>query len=377
MKKVRPFSQFCAQLRQQHLLRHLPHTRTFPHDFSTNDYLGLSQHPALIKAAIHAADQYGVGSKASRLLSLQQTALLALEADIARSKQTENALIFATGFQANLSAISALLDAKVLGATPLVFADRLNHASMHVACQLANVKQLRFRHCDYEHLAWLLQKNKNSKQPKFIFTESVFGMDGDVACLSSLIKLAKVHDAILYVDEAHATGVFGYGLTADFKGEIDICMGTFSKALGGSGAYIACSRVLKRYFINRCQGLIYSTAPSPMQVAAMHQAWELIPRLQKKAQQLLITAQDVRQQLQQLGFNTGTSTTHIIPLILQDAGKTLAAQRFFEQQGIKLSAIRPPSVPMRQSRLRIALTTEHSQEAIKALLQAAAQNTPY
>ncbi|MBS0290537.1 MAG: 8-amino-7-oxononanoate synthase [Proteobacteria bacterium] len=364
-----PYSRFTALLRQKHLLRHLPANRSFLYDFSNNDYLGLSQNPLVIQAAIKAADQDGVGAKASRLIASQK-ALKALECTIAKSKKTSSALIFSTGFQANLSVISAILDRKVLGTVPLVFADRLNHASMHAACQLAQVKQQRYRHCDYDHLEALL-KASNSTQPKFILTESVFGMDGDVACLETLVKLAKDNSALLYVDDAHATGLFGangYGLTEDFAKEIDITMGTFSKALGSSGAYITCHKTLRRYLINRCQGFIFSTAPSPMQVAAMQAAWDLVPCMQPKAKILLQTAQHLKEALQAMGFETGNTKTHIIPIILSDPKRTLVAQQFLASKGICVSAIRPPSVPPLQSRLRIALNCNHTSEAINALI---------
>lgn len=372
MKKYfAPYITFNAKLRQADLLRHLPYDRLYPHDFSNNDYLGLSQHPTIIEKATFKAKRQGVGGQSSRLISSMQGALNALEKDIALAKHTQAALIFATGYQANLSTLSALLDPRVLGTPPLIFADKLNHASMHAACQLVNVKQHRYRHLDYDHLQWLLAKNPSS-QTKFILTESVFGMDGDVADLSKLVQLAKDYHAILYVDEAHATGLFGktgYGLSADFPNEIDVCMGTFSKALGGSGAYVACSKALKRYLVNRCGGLIFSTAPSPMQVAAMHAAWSLIPSYQSQARQLMDHAAQLRQTCQQLGFDTGNSTTHIIPLILKEPVQCLAAQRYLSQHGIRVSAIRPPSVPPQQSRLRIALNALHTDKDRQILVE--------
>lgn len=368
----RPYTAFCSKQRQQDLLRVLPKEKPANYDFSTNDYLGLSQHPILIQSAITAADRLGVGSKASRLITTCQSPFLALEKAIATCKHTQAALIFSTGFQANVSVLSALFDERVLGTKPLVFSDKLNHASIHTACQLAHIKQQRYQHADYDHLQFLLEKHKYSTQPKFIVTESVFGMDGDKACLATLIRLAKQYDALLYVDEAHATGLLGhkgYGLTEDYGEEIDISMGTFSKALGGSGAYVACNRALKRYFMNRCQGFIYSTAPSLMQVAAMHAAWDLIPYLQGQVKTLFKQAQFCRSQLQHLGFDTGLSETHIIPVIFKEPAQTLAAQTFLASRGIRVSAIRPPSVAPKQSRLRIALNTNHTKEAILALLQ--------
>ncbi len=364
------YSQFCAKLKDKHLLRHLPKMTNIKVDFANNDYLALSNHPQIIKATQLAAAQYGVGSKASRLV-LPQKIMQDFESMIAQDKNHESALLFATGFQANVSLLSALLDSKVLGSKPLVFSDRLNHASMHLGCQLAGAKQIRYRHLDYDHLAFLLAKYQHHACPKFILTESVFGMDGDIADLEKLLQLSKDHHALLYVDEAHATGIFGargYGLTCEFAKEIDVVMGTFSKALGGSGAYVTCSKALKRYFINRCQGFIYSTAPSLMQVAAMQAAWEMVSRLQAEVKALFNRAATLREQLQSAGFNTGNSCTPIIPIIINDPKSTLSLQQHLAEHGILVGAIRPPSVALKQSRLRIALTLHHSALEIEDLL---------
>jgi len=366
------YTLFCANLRQQQLLRVLPSPSPMAFDFSSNDYLGLKQHPQMIATA-SAASVLGVGSGASRLITLEQGSLKNLEKIIAKSKNTQQALVFATGFQANISAISALLDSRVLGTKPLVFSDRLNHASMHRGCQLANARQLRYHHNDLNHLAWLLNKTKNLAQPRFILTESVFGMDGDVADLPGLIALSRQYNALLYVDEAHATGLYGtkgYGLTSDFDDPHIISMGTFSKALGTSGAYIACSRALSRYFINRCAGFIYSTAPSPIQVALMQCAWDLVPSLQPNVRDLFSRAATLRGRLEQQGWELGSASGTIIPLLLQTPQRTLAVQRLLASQGIRVSAIRPPTVPLQQSRLRIALTLSHTNSDIVALLHA-------
>ena len=289
-----------------------------------------------------------MGAQSSRLVTRDQASFLALEHLIAKGKKTQTALVFATGYQANVAVLSALLDKRVLGKTPLVFADKLNHASLHAGCRLAQAKQIRFRHADYDHLAWLLEKHKASSHPRFIISESVFGMDGDMADVKALVTLSQRHNAFLYMDEAHASGLFGnqgYGLTSDWAEQIDLSMGTFSKALGSQGAYVACSHALKRYLVNRCGGLIYSTAPSPTQIAVMQAAWECVPQLDEQRKQLLDHAAHFRSQLKTLGLDTGLSNTHIIPVILGDAQKTLQAHRVLQQAGIQVSAIRPPSVP--------------------------------
>jgi 8-amino-7-oxononanoate synthase len=292
-------------------------------DFSHNDYLGFAQDPALIEAGHAAAQRYGIGSTGSRLLSGNLPPHVALELAIALAKGTEAALIFNSGYQANSSALAALLDAKVLGAEPLVFSDRLNHASLHHACQLMNVRQIRYRHNDMQHLRELLIDHREETRPKFIVAETVFGMDGDMLDMPALVELADEFDAFLYLDEAHATGVVGYrgyGLTSGhMQGKSSsrgVAMGTFSKALGAAGAYIACSTAVRDYLINRCTGFIYSTAPSPAVIGAVLAAWECLPQMDTQRAQLLQRAQDLRSRLHAQGFDTGTSATHIIPLIV-------------------------------------------------------------
>lgn len=370
------YERHCAQLAAQGLQRHLPTASTqWLADFSSNDYLGLSRHPEVIEAAHRALELYGTGATGSRLLSGNLDLYEAFEARIAADKHTESALIFGSGYQANATVLAALINAKVLGAEPLVFCDRLNHASLHHAFKVAEVKQIRFRHADLTHLRELLEKHAHSDQPKFIVAESVFGMDGDVIDLQALAQLAREHQAFVYLDEAHATGVMGaqgYGLTADLAQPIELAMGTFSKALGGSGAYVACSKAVRDYLVTACTGFIYSTALSPAVIAAMHKAWTLLPTLQAERDRLMQTAAGLRQRLQALGLDTGASTTHIIPVILGDERRTLKARDLLQQRGINVSAVRPPTVPPNTARLRMALASHHTPAHIDALVDALA-----
>tara|TARA_R110002110_G_scaffold383245_2_gene594587 strand:- start:21361 stop:22512 length:1152 start_codon:yes stop_codon:yes gene_type:complete len=373
MKPYQAYNQFVTTRKENHLFRDFPVEQANVLDFSHNDYLNLSLHPNLIEAAIAATKKYGVGHKASRLLSNQQNIAKALEAQIANDKYSEAAIIFNSGFQANISVLASLLDAKILGAPPLVFADKLNHASIHSGIKLAGAKQIRYRHLDTEHLNWQLNKYKDARHPKFILTESIFGMDGDIANIAEIIKIAKSHKAFLYVDEAHATGILGhngYGLSSDFAGEVDLTLGTFSKGLGCFGAYVACNNSIADFLMNHCQGLIYTTMPPPAQIAVMQAAWKIVPHLRTQVQDLLQSANNLRQNLQAMVFDTGDSQSHIIPIRLQTAERTLQAQQALKQSGILVSAIRPPSVSPKESRLRIALNLSHQAEDIQVLLQA-------
>src|SRR5512144_30722 len=218
--------------------------------FASNDYLALRFHPALIERARTFAEELGVGSGASRLVTGNLDLFAGLEAKVAALKQKPAALIMASGFQANASVLQALFDRSVLGAEPLVFSDRLNHASIHFGCAASGAREIRYRHCDAAHLGTLLSQYQGDERPKFILTESVFSMDGDVAPLAEIGRLAREHDAMLVVDDAHATGILGEG-GRGLSGETDIVIGTFSKALGGFGAYVACSDTLRDYLINR------------------------------------------------------------------------------------------------------------------------------
>lgn len=340
-------------------------------DFSANDYLGLSHHPALIAAAGDYARAWGAGAGASRLVSGNLAPFDNIEAWIAAGKGTEAALVFVSGVQANMTLLPALLDAKVLGAEPLVYADRLNHASLIQGCVTAGVRQIRFRHNDFVHLEELLARDAGQERPRFIITESVFSMDGDTADMSALTALADKYGAFLYIDEAHATGVLGangFGLAHGLKNAL--IMGTFSKGLGGFGAYAAGSAVLREYLVNRCGGIIYATALPPAVLGTMAAALALIPQLGPERAHLAALGARLRARLQAAGFNTGASTTQIVPLILGTEARTLAVARALEAEGMLGIAIRPPTVPAGTSRIRFALSALHTLAQIDALADA-------
>jgi 8-amino-7-oxononanoate synthase len=342
-------------------------------DFSSNDYLGLSRHPALIKRACEWTRAYGAGAGASRLVTGTADYHLAVEAKLAAFKGTEAALIFASGWQANAAVLPALFAAA--GSDPLVFTDRLNHASLHHGCAAAGVRQIRFRHNDLDHLEELLVARADGPGRRFIVTESVFSMDGDRADVHRLVAIAARHYAFLFLDEAHATGVLGpggAGLSALAPGGVDLVMGTFSKALGGFGAYIAGSRLLCDYLVNACSGFIYTTAPPPAIFGAIDAALDLVPTMEADRSRLAEIGVRVRQGLALAGFDTGPSTTQIVPAIVGDAGDALALAGRLEDQGILATAIRPPTVPPGTSRLRLALSAAHDDDAVDRLIGALA-----
>jgi 8-amino-7-oxononanoate synthase len=341
-------------------------------NFASNDYLALRFHKALIERAAEWAKVYGVGSGASRLVTGNLDLFGPLEAKVAKLKRKEAALVMASGFQTNAAVLQALLDRTVLGAEPLVFADRLNHASLHFGCQAAGVHQLRYRHCDAEHLRELLSQYEEHDRPKFILTESVFSMDGDVAPLSEIASISCGYGATLVVDDAHATGILGEegrGLSDN----ADIAIGTFSKALGGFGGYVASSETVRDYFVNRCSGLVYSTALPPPVLGAIDAALDLVSGMDAERAHVAELAQRFRDGAKGLDLGTGASTTQIVPIILGSPEAALAMSERIREAGFWAVAIRPPTVSAGTARLRLAFTAAHERSDVDRLLEILAE----
>ena len=273
----------------------------------------------------------------------------------------------ASGFQTNAAVLQALLDRTVLGAEPLVFTDRLNHASMHFGCQAAGVRQVRYRHGDASHLGELLTQYQGDSRPRFILTESVFSMDGDVVPLGDLAALARAHDACLIVDDAHATGILGEG-GAGLSAEADIVIGTFSKALGSFGGFVASTETVRDYLVNRCAGLIYSTALPPPVLGAIDAALDVVPGMTVERARVASLAERFRAGAEAAGLDAGASTTQIVPVILGSAETALAVSLRLRQAGLWVTSIRPPTVPAGTARLRLAFTAAHHESDIDRLL---------
>jgi len=347
-------------------------------NFSSNDYLGLARHPALAARACDWAERYGAGATASRLVCGNLAPYAQVEQRLARGKGAESALLFGSGFQANVSLIPALCDRSLFAAEPLVFADRLNHASMHDGCRSAGVRQIRYRHLDLNHLEDLLKKHADLAGPRFILTETVFSMDGDAVDVPGLIGLAHRYGAFLYLDEAHATGVLGrdgFGLAAGLDAP-GLVMGTFSKALGGFGAYVACSATLRAWLVNRCGGIIYSTGLPPAALGAADAALELLPGLDQARRDVAASAARARAALAQAGLSTLASTTQIVPVLVGAPEAALALSAALETEGLLAVAIRPPTVPESTSRLRLSFSAAHSPDDVARLLEALIRLAP-
>ena len=335
-------------------------------DFSSNDYLALRMHPEVKAESCKWLTQYGVGCGSSRLISGNQNYFGVLEEKIAAWKNAQKAIIIGSGYMANTGAISALADRKTA-----IFSDRLNHASINAGCQLSGGKVHRYKHKDYKQLEMLLQKYEKSIR-KIIISDTVFSMDGDFVDTEAISSLAEKYEALIYYDDAHGSGVYGdtgQGI-ACAKSNCDIAMGTFSKAMGSYGAYIACSKTMQEYLVNRCGSFIYTTALPPAVCGAISKAIDLVQT--SEYQQLRVSlsekARKVRLALQDANLNIGSSESHIIPVILNDAKFTLQVAEKLREKGIFLVAVRPPTVPKDTARLRISLNVAHSDKDIEKLI---------
>ncbi len=331
-------------------------------DASSNDYLCLAQHPLLRQRAAEWAQCHGAGAPASRLVTGTREITLAVEQRLAAFKGREAALLFSSGFQANATVLPALarLGQKVgAGDTAnatAIFSDQLNHASMIHGARAARCPVHVFRHNDLDHLDTLLGLHRGRK---LIATESVFSMDGDRADLPGLAGIARRHGALLYVDEAHATGILGpggRGLAADVEG-VDVVMGTLGKAFGAFGAYVAGSRALIDWLVNRCSGFIFTTALPPPVLGAVDAALDLLPGMDAERARVAANAERLRQALAAQGIPTLDSATQIVPAVFGAETDTLTAAAALDDAGILAVAIRPPTVAPGTSRLRLAINS--------------------
>ena len=324
-------------------------------DLSSNDYLGLSGHPVLIEAAKAALDEFGTGTSGSRLLSGSLAIHHKLEEALARFKNKEAALVFNSGYQANVGILSSLYSEG-----DVIFSDKLNHASIIDGMTLSGAKVIRFLHNDTEHLESLLKRHRQNFKRALIITETIFSMDGDRPPLKILTDLKKRYDCSLMVDEAHATGIYGKtgsGVVEEegLSGEVDLIMGTFSKGLGSFGAYIAASKEIVDYLINTCRSFIYSTSLPPATIAANLASLELVRSEPGRREKLLSLAEYFRVLLEEAGFNIRGSS-QIVPVIIGDNIRTVKLAKILQEKGYWVLPIRPPTVPANQARLRFSLT---------------------
>jgi glycine C-acetyltransferase/8-amino-7-oxononanoate synthase len=329
----------------------------------SNNYLGLADHPRVREAAADAALRWGAGAGASRLVSGTMTVHRRLEEALAQFKGRESALLFGSGYLANVGVISALA-----GPGQVVFSDALNHASIIDGCRLARAETFVYDHCDLEHLGWGLERH--GARGGLIVTDSVFSMDGDIAPLAGLAELARRHGVRLVVDEAHGTGCCGPGgrgavADAGLEDEVDVVVGTLGKSLGAYGAFAACSRTIRELLVNTSRPLIFSTAPPPPSIAAAHAALELLAERPDLPARLQANADALRDELAREGFEVAGSTTQIVPLIVGDAALAMRICELAIERGVFAQAIRPPTVPAGTSRLRLAVMASHTKDELR------------
>ncbi|MFZ3383333.1 MAG: 8-amino-7-oxononanoate synthase [Candidatus Methanoperedens sp.] len=331
---------------------------------SSNNYLGLATHPKVKKAAADAIEIYGSGAGGSRLTTGTTDIYNKLEEKIADFKGTEDAIVFSSGYMANIGTISALMKSG-----DLILSDELNHASIINGCRLSRADVKVYPHKDISCLEKELSTSKNSK--KLIVTDGVFSMDGDIAPLPEIIEIAERFDAMVMVDDAHATGVLGKhsrGTGDYFNVDADITMGTLSKALASSGGYIAGNIELIDYLLNVSRSFIFSTALPPPAVAAATAAIDII-REENPAAKLWKNVVIYKKGLIDVGFNI-QSETQIVPIITGDTDTTMKAALLLEKQGIFVQGIRPPTVPEGKGRIRTTLMATHSKQDINDALVA-------
>ncbi len=334
-------------------------------NFSSNDYLGLADHPAVIAAAETAVARFGAGSGASRLLAGGTVLHLRLEKEISRFKSSEAAVLFNSGYSANTGVIPAIASDGCV-----VFSDELNHASIIEGCRLSGAKTVIYRHRDMSDLEQLVRKDRRRR--RLVVTDSVFSMDGDIAPLTDIRNVCLKYGCLLYIDDAHATGVLGRGRGSLSHFGIDpepwiIQMGTFSKALGSFGAFVAGSRETTEWITNTARSLIFSTALPAHVVAASLAALKIIKGDRGLLRRLWINRERMVTGLRELGCDLGDSETPILPVRMPNVKEALGLAGFLMDRGIYAPAIRPPSV--RQPRIRFTVSASHTEKDIDTLFE--------
>ena len=337
---------------------------------SSNSYLGLHAHSHVIKAAQEALAHYGTGTGASRLISGNLALHEELERKLARFKGYPAAILFSTGYMANLGLITSLAQ----GPQDLIISDQLNHASIIDACRLSSAARAIYRHKDLEHLKQILSQSQQYAR-HWIITEGVFSMDGDLAPLPGICKLAEEYGALVLIDDAHGFGVLGKegrGTVEHFglEDKIPLQIGTLSKTLGNLGGYVVGTERLVDYLRHKARSFIYSTAPPPSILAGSLAALALIESQPQLRQQLWARVNYFRQALLELGFDLMDSQGHIIPILVGDLEKTSAFAQGLLEQGVYTPAIRPPTVPEGKCRLRISLMATHTSAQLERALLA-------
>lgn len=336
-------------------------------NFSSNNYLGLNGHWYIKKEMISALEKWGTSASASRLISGNLEIFEIAEKELANFKKKESCLFFNSGYQANLSVISTLMKEK-----DAIFSDELNHASIIDGCRLSKADVHVYPHNDIDHLEKLLKRSKATK--RLIVTDGVFSMDGDIVDLPALTYLANKYDAMILLDDAHATGILGENGRGteeyfNIKSDSILIIGTGGKALGVGGAFFCGPKYIRDYLINKCRGFIFSTALPPTIPAGIVASIKILDMESWRRERLKALSSYFFNRLREIGFFCGKSPSHITPLVLGDSRVALNVEKQLRKSGIFARAIRYPSVPEGTARIRFALTAEHTEEDIDRVVE--------
>lgn len=364
------------KLREENLYRYRI-TREGLRDFCSNDYLGLKEHPEVLQASIKALESYGLGSGASQLVSGYTLLHRKLEEKLSEFKKVPCCVLFGSGYLANLGTLQALV-----GEGDGVFSDSLNHASIIDGCRLSKAKVFVFNHRDYAHLESLLHENRKNIRRCLIVSDTVFSMDGDIADIKTLKRLSKEYECMLYLDEAHATGVLGKGgrgglefFCEDWE-EYIVIMGTLSKAIGAYGAFVCGSKSLCDLLVNKARSLIFSTSLPPSVCAGATKALEIIEKRPELVERLRKLAENMKNALNSLGFSIPFHGTPILPIMVYEEKKALEIRDSLLREGVLLQAIRYPTVPKGKARLRLTATLKYTDDELNLLYSLLKKHSP-
>lgn len=337
-------------------------------NLSSNNYLGFANHPRLKKAAKEAIDQYGVGAGAVKTIAGHMQLHQQLEEALATFKHEEAVMLFQSGFNCNAGVISAIVDKE-----DLILSDQYNHASIIDGVRLTKSSKMVYRHNDMTHLEEILKEHRQKHRQCLIITDGVFSMDGDIANLPEIVRLAKKYDALTYVDDAHGSGVLGRSGRGtvdhfDLHNEVDFTIGTLSKAFGVIGGYVATKKIIKDYLSFKARPLLFSTMLPPSVAAALLEAISMLEQSDEYTTKLWDNANYFKEKAKACGFDIGHSETPITPIFVYDEAKTVAFSKQLLEKGVFVSPIVYPTVPLNQARLRVMISASHSKEQLDQAL---------
>lgn len=380
MNKYKVFEDKVENLKKDGVYRHLPVNNGICGNviylnnkrvvnLSSNNYLGLASNKQILDKAIEASINYGTGAGSVRTIVGNTDTLEELEELLAKFKQEEAVTVFQSGLNCNIGTIQAITEKG-----DLIISDELNHASIIDGVRLSRADKAIYRHNDMAHLEDILKEKRNNYNTVLIITDGVFSMDGDIADLKSIVKLAKKYDALTYVDDAHGSGVLGKNGrgTIDhlgLHGEVDFIVGTLSKAIGSIGGYVTSKKIVKEWLLHRCRPLLFSTALPPASIVASIEAIKILMETEEFTNRLWSNAKYFKEKMAKLGFDLGCSQTPITPVMVGNEAMTMKFSKMLLEEGVFVSAIVFPTVPLGKGRLRVMISASHTIEDLDYSIQ--------